>query len=669
MADSGSSATDGGAEEVMVTPSALPAIVSCPDGWREIAGMPPTCEPWPESDRADCPSGMAHFPGTSGCAPVGATCPAGDYPIDLPADAPVVYVRPGGTGDGTMDAPYGSLSAAVRASTRGTVIALAKGTYDAPHRLPGGFTVVGACAAETVLVNDVIATAPVVTVEGDGAVLRDVRVGPSASAGIVAAMGGSFELDGVVVDGVTRFGVVLVGAELAARRLVVSETRLQPSIGGGRGLVAERGSTAELREAAFLDNAEMGLQVLGGSRVVIEDGVIAGTGAGVAGVPGDMIADSTGIFAFDAADVTLRRVVIEDNYDQGIGLFDATTTLVVESSVIRDHVPPDVGGRGGSALLAQGATATLRRTVVSRTHDLAVVGAGGAHVMLEDAIVRDTQPDLAGNIEGRGFELHTESTGEVRRALFEANLDMGVFIEGGSATLEDVTILDTRPCVPTGLFGRGIEVQNNAVITIRRLRAAGNRDVGMFVGGAGARVDAEDLVIEGTLADASRTNGLGIVVQSGAVLVAERVRVADNHSAAVMTYFPGSEVELRRRADRRHASSGVRGRHVRRPAFRERRRRGRVGERAARRVHGRPLEPVRHPRRERRHRGSRARRGAREPDRRVCPDRRLRRRAPLRRGALRRQRDEPRLDEPPGPRPGRAGRMSGRAAPGRSGVP
>jgi hypothetical protein len=129
--------------------------------------------------------------------------------------------------------------------------------------------------------------------------------------------------------------------------------------------------------------------------------------------------------------------------------------------------------------------------------------------------------------------------------LLEGNLETAMFLEGGTATLEDVTIAGTRPAENSGLGGRGLEVQDGAVVTIRRLHLSDNRDVGFFVGGAGAEVQAEDVTVERTMSDTARDNGIGLVVQDGASLVASRVRLAANRSAAVMTYYPDARVELR----------------------------------------------------------------------------------------------------------------------------
>src|SRR5689334_20997324 len=116
------------------------AVEPCRDGWRAIdpgAGNGPVvCDPWPESGRATCAEGEAHFPGEPGCVRVGTECPAGDWADDLPASG-VVYVQPGATGgDGTRAMPFGSIGEAVTMGTRGATIALARGTYTEHVSLP-----------------------------------------------------------------------------------------------------------------------------------------------------------------------------------------------------------------------------------------------------------------------------------------------------------------------------------------------------------------------------------------------------------------------------------------------------------------------------------------------------------------------------------------------------
>src|SRR5688572_6021639 len=72
--------SDSGCEVEVAEPEApaLPQPVqwTCPEGWREVEGA---CSPWPEGGALECPEGEAHFPGTSGCEPVGTDCPVGQF--------------------------------------------------------------------------------------------------------------------------------------------------------------------------------------------------------------------------------------------------------------------------------------------------------------------------------------------------------------------------------------------------------------------------------------------------------------------------------------------------------------------------------------------------------------------------------------------------------------
>ena len=133
---------------------AIPPSWDCPAGWRSVSvaeGIS-ECTPWPEGGQLDCPAGEAHFPGTAGCALVGAPCPADGWPAALPAGRPVRYVRaPGTAGDGSLTRPFGTINAAIAGATEGDVIAVASGTYDEFFVLPAGVALYGACAAETIL--------------------------------------------------------------------------------------------------------------------------------------------------------------------------------------------------------------------------------------------------------------------------------------------------------------------------------------------------------------------------------------------------------------------------------------------------------------------------------------------------------------------------------------
>ena len=133
--DGGAAADSGGGSALVIAAPAeplLPVFLPCPTGWRETQGEFEGCEPWPETGMAVCPGGQAHFAGTPGCQVVGAPCPLGEWPTDLPTDRPTFFVRAGAVeGRGTRDAPFATIGAASQRAPAGALIVVARG------RLPG----------------------------------------------------------------------------------------------------------------------------------------------------------------------------------------------------------------------------------------------------------------------------------------------------------------------------------------------------------------------------------------------------------------------------------------------------------------------------------------------------------------------------------------------------
>src|SRR5204862_2119321 len=84
---------------------------------------------------------------------IGGPCPPGAWPAGLPP-ANVLYVEAGAApgGDGSIAAPYDSITFACARSSPGLIVALAKGTFVEDVELDGSCTITGACALETRIV-------------------------------------------------------------------------------------------------------------------------------------------------------------------------------------------------------------------------------------------------------------------------------------------------------------------------------------------------------------------------------------------------------------------------------------------------------------------------------------------------------------------------------------
>ena len=520
---------------------APPMLTPCPDGWREATNGEgtPICQPYPEGGAAACPSGQAHFPGEAGCAPVGQPCPAGQFADGLPTDRGIVYVQPGATGgDGTVGRPLGSVSELTPAQlSTEIVVALSKGTHEGPIRMSGGLTLWGACAGETVLQSpvpdDVVC---VVTLVGSGGVVRDLTVADSARPGIclesTAALG---RLEGVVVRATSFLGVGAYGGRLTADTLVVEGTVGRVGTGDfGRGLEIDAGARVEVSRTVVHANHEIGVLVRGaGTSLTLTDAVVRDTrGQMRDGLSGRGIAVDQG------ASAAVARALVEANHDLGASVRDSGSVLTLTDTVVRDTQSREsdlLFGRGVD--VDGGATAELSRVHVDGNRDLGVFAAGvGTMLTVADAIIEGTQGQERNFEFGRGMGIQGGATADVTRTHFIANHEVAVIIDmaGTRGTFSDIVIRDTRGQGNDARFGRAITMQNGGEGEWTRALLAGNRDVGVMVGGAGSAVTLTDVAIRDTLSQAlDSSGGRGLSIQLGATGRITRVLLDHNRELGI----------------------------------------------------------------------------------------------------------------------------------------
>jgi len=235
-------------------PPELPTLTPCPAGWREVPDDGPDgvtrCDPWPESGRQECATDSeAHFLGEPACSAIGTPCTASDWPAGLPDDAVLLHVQAGAAadGDGSEERPFATIAEAMATAGAGTIIALAKGSYDEAVRLAEGVTLWGACVAETtVTCSEPASDAGTITVDGPLTAVRNLRVGGERPGLWVDgdATEASVTLDGVLFQGCREYGLSLRGgASATGNTVVVRDTASRGSDGAlGRGLHATAGA-------------------------------------------------------------------------------------------------------------------------------------------------------------------------------------------------------------------------------------------------------------------------------------------------------------------------------------------------------------------------------------------------------------------------------------------
>lgn len=483
-------------------PPALPSLLPCPDGFREVGdGELVTCEPWPEGGRQLCSAGEAHFVGTPGCAPVGTACPAGDFPESLPTDGAVFFVRAGAAagGDGSQARPFATLAAGVAAAraaaTSGPrIAALSKGTHLGNVTVPSGVEVRGACAAETfVTMPSATDYDAAIRVRERGATVRDLTITGSVSVGVTVQDGGELALDGVVIERATTAGLLSVGSTVTARRVVVRATRPHSSGQFGRGVNLEAMATLDATELLVEDNRDIGIQAIGGSTLRLSRAAIRGTRKRA-------LDDRFGIGVSleTGASGTIAATVVEENVFAAVwarpgarvDITDSTLRATIEQdSLGLSGWGLDVGGLDVGALPAM---ATATRVTIEGNQMSGVQIVNGSIATLEDVVIRDTRPTTFGQGTGVAVDVLFSAALVARRVASARNVHAGVVVvRAGTATVEDLIVEDTTE---VDFPAYAVVAENDSSITLARTRLARNHGIGVAIrGGSSALV--EDLVV------------------------------------------------------------------------------------------------------------------------------------------------------------------------------
>ena len=518
---------------------------TCPEGFRTErtdTGIV-SCRPWPEGGPATCTGVEAHFPGEPGCAPIGTPCPSGEWPEELPSDRAIVYVREGGSGDGTRASPFGSVGLAVSRAPVGAIVAVAKGTYDGRVDLFRDVTVWGACPEETILTQSVASEADTVVGAfiGDGE-LRNVTVRAPGTMGIFVDGGVSVTLSDVVVDGGSGYGIYVSGAgtRVSAEDVIVRGVEPFPSGQGGVGVQVIDGAEMTLRRASIEESAQLAA-VVAFEAVASFERVALRDSSGTAPV----VRAGTALSAQEGGQVTLTASAVW-RHPRG-GLLSAVgSRLTVEDVAIEEIGTGDVHEGTASALEVRvGSTLEARFVYVERARGGAVVASEDGAFTLEDLVVRATQPAAGSDMAGVGMSLEGESSATLSRALFEGSHRGGIVTRPSTGFVAtDLVIRDTRASGPRGL-GLGMSLFG-AENVIERAIVEGSTLEGVAVSGEGATAVLRDVAIRDTRGEPELgVYGRGLEVNLAATLTAERVLLERNREVSLFVVDPGSAATLR----------------------------------------------------------------------------------------------------------------------------
>jgi hypothetical protein len=199
------------------------------------------------------------------------------------------------------------------------------------------------------------------------------------------------------------------------------------------------------------------------------------------------------------------------------------------------------------------------------------LGITSADVTVHGTVVRNTQPELASNTSGRGINIQpfcrsegclpdTGATATITASVIEDNREMGVFVMASEVLVENTVVRRTQPRVLDQAAGRGIDMQIACILGVcdREMRASvtlksslvdQNHDSGVRVSGSEASI--EGVVVRRTEPRAyDGQKGGGVILQNSCAgascdpLARSQVSlkgslIAENHATGVLVM--GSE--------------------------------------------------------------------------------------------------------------------------------
>jgi len=523
-------------------PPAPPVLTPCPEGWLEVGEAPAIgCAPWSLETPPACEGAQAHFPGQSGCTALGTECPSDGWPTDAPVDA--VFVRAGAVagGDGTRDAPYSDISAALASLTAGApvTIAIATGDYDEPVEVPADVTLLGACVSATVLHTDEARfDRGVITAVGTGVVVSNLSISRSERGGVWAVGAtSSVMLRDVLIEEVLIAGVdAEAGAAVVAERLVVRRVRSTALSQFGRGLTIESGASAIVRQLFVEDCVEFGVLSFGeGTTVSLEDAALLDTEPLPTGVAG------AGLVAMRGGRLDALRLVVDRATDAAVVVAGGTAT-VRDANIRGTRSRPDEGDRGRAVSVQGGGSLVLERVSLEDNREFGIVGAEAmTRIEARDVIVRRTRPSESEGIFGRALSIQTGASLVVDRAFVERSHEAAVYVSGPpatDATLRDVTIVDTHLGERLMTTGRGISVQNRGRLIAERIQIERAVEAGIFVGGLGAHAEIDDMLIRDVEPTPThlQPSGRGIIAQLGGNVVLDRAEISNVNDVGIAAF-------------------------------------------------------------------------------------------------------------------------------------
>lgn len=420
-------------------PPRMTDLSPCPGGWVTVTSTAPVayvdCQPVIVRSPRRCGANEAQLLDQDRCSLIGGECGTGDWTVP-PGGGDVLYVRPGETnGAGSMASPFGTIAEALAHARPGVTVALSKGRFEESVRLPGGISLAGACAADTVI-EPSAPPGPVVAVSGGSARIANLTIRGGLTGVSVSALGAA-SIEEAIVERATIVAIEAAGpgAQVSLRRVL--------SRGCGQICLALTSATASVSASILDGGSNYGIFALS-STLSVSRSIVRNGNAG------------TGVALHEGSRASIERSMIELS-QFGISVIGvaARPAARIDRLYILDRHERD--RRLEYGLYIQNGAVDVTDSTVFGVSLMGVRALSSAAVRVNGLVIAEIDPEAQTGCDGHGFFATGASELDIARATITGNGCTGVFVIDPltSMRLADTAIASTRSG-PAGGLASGI---------------------------------------------------------------------------------------------------------------------------------------------------------------------------------------------------------------------
>ncbi len=301
--------------------------------------------------------------------------------------------------------------------------------------------------------------------------------------GILANSGAQVVLSDVLLERNTGAGISAIGAStVTALGVVIRDTRATADgiLGNGRGVEVLWGASLDLQRSLVEDNRQAGIAVYGeGAEATLDCVVVRSTQPGIDGTLGQ------GLHVNEGASVHVTDSLFDENVTTGIAVYKEGTLATIHTSEIR-NTRPDDHGTSGIGITAMGAGPVIVdscRIFGNERHG--IFGRySGAVLDVTGSVIEGTLSASGDGVFGTGIWVQDGAEAEVADSLLSRNRSIGIGVEGDGSKvrIEGAVVRETQPN-EAGDFGMGLQVTLGGRLTVSDSLLAGNHSVSVLVEG------------------------------------------------------------------------------------------------------------------------------------------------------------------------------------------